>query len=61
GCSKYPECDFVTWSKPVDGKACPECGGLLVHAKSAGENIGKCINEKCGATVSLDERDSSEE
>jgi DNA topoisomerase-1 len=61
GCSKYPECDFVTWSKPVEGKACPECGGLIVHAKSAGENIGKCINEKCAATVSLDERDSSEE
>lgn len=30
GCSGYPDCDFVSWSKPVAQK-CPNCGGLLVQ------------------------------
>ena len=25
GCSRYPECDFVDWNKPVDHQ-CPKCG-----------------------------------
>ncbi|MBN1349140.1 type I DNA topoisomerase [candidate division KSB1 bacterium] len=25
GCNKYPECDFVSWYKPVN-KKCPSCG-----------------------------------
>jgi DNA topoisomerase I len=25
GCSRYPECDFSTWNKPVDHQ-CPKCG-----------------------------------
>jgi len=30
GCSRYPECDFTSWDKPT-GKACPNCGGVLVE------------------------------
>lgn len=30
GCSRYPECDFTSWDKPI-GKACPNCGGVLVE------------------------------
>jgi len=29
GCSRYPDCDFVTWKQPVK-KPCPTCGGTLV-------------------------------
>jgi len=29
GCSNYPDCDFVSWNKPVD-EACKHCGELLV-------------------------------
>ena len=29
GCSKYPDCDFVSWNEPVAEK-CPECGAYLV-------------------------------
>jgi DNA topoisomerase-1 len=25
GCSRFPECDFVSWSKPVE-TLCPRCG-----------------------------------
>lgn len=32
GCSNYPECDFVSWDKPVS-RPCPKCEGLLVEKK----------------------------
>ena len=31
GCSKYPQCDFLTNQRPV-AAPCPECGGLMVHS-----------------------------
>lgn len=33
GCSLYPECEFVSWDKPV-GRDCPKCGHFLVEKKS---------------------------
>lgn len=33
GCDRYPECDYVSWDKPV-AKRCPECGGLMVEKRS---------------------------
>jgi len=48
GCSRYPECDFVTWDQPSK-VSCPQCGGLLVEKKGAGKNtVLRCVNEKCG-------------
>jgi DNA topoisomerase-1 len=32
GCSRYPECDFTSWDKPV-GRPCPKCGQYLVEKK----------------------------
>ena len=29
GCKSYPECNFMSWSKPTDEK-CPECGKELI-------------------------------
>jgi DNA topoisomerase-1 len=29
GCSRYPDCDFVSWNQPT-GEKCPDCGGLLL-------------------------------
>lgn len=43
GCIKSPECDFMSWLKPVDTK-CPKCGGYMVEK---GRNI-VCANDKCG-------------
>jgi DNA topoisomerase-1 len=31
GCSRYPDCDFVSWNKPA-GEDCPECGSYLVYS-----------------------------
>lgn len=33
GCDRYPDCDYVSWDRPV-AKRCPECGGLMVEKRS---------------------------
>ncbi|MGG1679745.1 type I DNA topoisomerase [Neobacillus sp. NRS-1170] len=32
GCTKYPECEFISWDKPLP-RTCPKCEGLLVEKK----------------------------
>ncbi|WP_449539997.1 type I DNA topoisomerase [Ferdinandcohnia sp. Marseille-Q9671] len=32
GCDQFPECDFLSWDKPLPRK-CPKCEGLLVEKK----------------------------
>ena len=43
GCENNPECDFMSWSRPVSEK-CPKCGGYMVVK---GNKIA-CANEQCG-------------
>jgi DNA topoisomerase I len=33
GCDRYPECEFISWDKPIS-RPCPKCEGLLVEKKS---------------------------
>ncbi|WP_174520454.1 type I DNA topoisomerase [Desulfolucanica intricata] len=46
GCSRYPECEFVTWDLPTNEK-CPECGSMMVQKNSKNKQILRCINEEC--------------
>ena len=32
GCSNYPECDFISWDKPI-GRDCPKCNHYLMQHK----------------------------
>ncbi|WP_039073950.1 type I DNA topoisomerase [Bacillus sp. MSP13] len=32
GCDRYPECEFVSWDKPIE-RECPKCGKMLVEKK----------------------------
>ena len=48
GCAEYPECNFVTWKRPVD-KTCPACdASYLVErvTKKAGRQL-ICEAENC--------------
>ncbi|HAG11131.1 MAG TPA: type I DNA topoisomerase [Desulfotomaculum sp.] len=48
GCSRYPECNFVTWYEPSPEK-CPRCGGLMVSKQNSGGHTRlSCINAECG-------------
>lgn len=35
GCSRYPECEFISWNRPI-GRRCPECNDILVEAGRRG-------------------------
>ena len=43
GCINNPDCEFMSWSKPVE-KKCPDCGKYMVQK---GSKI-VCSDEKCG-------------
>lgn len=57
GCEDNPECDFMSWQKPVS-KKCPKCGGYMVEK---GNKIA-CADETCGYTESkISENDNKKE
>ena len=33
GCDRYPDCEFVSWDKPI-ARPCPKCSKLLVEKKT---------------------------
>ncbi len=41
GCANYPNCDFVSWKKPIQ-TPCPTCGGLLVIANKSQAQCTVC-------------------
>ena len=38
GCNRYPECDFVSWDKPI-ARPCPKCSHMLVEKKRKKQGI----------------------
>ncbi len=54
GCSRYPDCKFATWDKPVD-KACPICKKPYLiekNTKRQGDYL-TCVDRDCGYKESL--------
>lgn len=43
GCNHYPDCDFVSWDKPI-GRDCPKCNHYLVEKKVKGGKQVVCPN-----------------
>jgi len=41
GCSRYPECDFVSWDQPAP-RPCPRCSSLMVIKKKKNETVIHC-------------------
>lgn len=33
GCDRYPECEFISWDKPI-ARSCPKCDKMLVEKKT---------------------------
>ncbi len=48
GCEEYPECDFMSWQKPVQ-KPCPTCGNFMVEKG----NKLVCSDNNCGYTETV--------
>ncbi len=41
GCDRFPDCDFVSWDKPI-ARPCPKCDSLLVEKK-----VKKTVQVQC--------------
>jgi len=54
GCEHYPECDFVSWDRPVADK-CPLCGERMVLKSGAKDTFYHvCVNETCRHRVQIE-------
>ena len=54
GCEKYPECDFVSWDRPVADK-CPVCGDRMVLKSGPKDTLFHvCVNENCRHRVQVE-------
>lgn len=61
GCEHYPECDFVSWEKPVTQK-CPQCGSYMIEKRGRkGEVWHLCANETCRCRVEVPSTEEQEE
>lgn len=61
GCEKYPECDFVSWEKPVTD-VCPICGSYMVEKRGRkGEVWHLCANETCHHRIEVQQNDGDAE
>ncbi len=58
GCNQYPDCDYVSWDKPIE-KPCPSCGGLMVEKRVRGEAQHHCT--VCNHSESVEEVDEAVE
>jgi DNA topoisomerase-1 len=49
GCSRFPDCTYALWDKPLD-RACPRCGAPFLVEKTTKKEgvVVKCINPDCG-------------
>jgi DNA topoisomerase-1 len=55
GCTRYPECDFISHFKPIN-QNCPKCGQFLVEKYDKKNGSHKaCINPECDFLHSKDD------
>ncbi|MCD8301090.1 MAG: type I DNA topoisomerase [Clostridiales bacterium] len=52
GCENAPDCDFMSWMKPVNER-CPRCGGYMVEK---GNKLA-CADSDCGFVMSADNKE----
>ena len=52
-CSRFPQCKFATWDRPVP-KQCPRCGKpFLLEKKRRKETVLQCMDTACGYSEPL--------
>ena len=61
GCENYPDCDFVSWEKPIVDR-CPKCGSYMVEKPGKrGEVVHLCANETCRYKTSVPKPEEDED
>ena len=52
GCENNPECEFMSWNKPINEK-CPKCNSYMLE-KGGKKKIAICSNEDCRYSKELE-------
>ena len=55
GCTRYPDCEFTVWDKPID-KACPACASPFLVEKTSSKGVVTyaCANKECSYKEAAD-------
>jgi DNA topoisomerase-1 len=60
GCTKSPECDFISHIKPIN-QDCPKCGRFMVEKYDKRNGTHKaCINPECDYLHSAEEEEKGD-
>ena len=46
-----PNCDFISWDLPIEGKFCPDCGSYMVLKHFGKKAYPRCSNKDCVSNV----------
>ncbi len=60
GCSDYPECDFISWSKPT-GEICETCGSHMIEKITKSETKIICSNKECNKGITKEQSEENNE
>jgi DNA topoisomerase-1 len=60
-CSRYPDCQFVAWDRPLP-VPCPRCGAGFVTEKVTKRygTVRRCVKEECGWQQQVDTGDGGD-
>lgn len=56
-CTRYPDCKYAIWDKPIKDKPCPQCKHPFIterYTKKDGASL-RCPNKECGYTEKVPE------
>lgn len=60
GCENYPECEFMSWYKPMDEK-CPKCGKHLIEKGRKANRKAVCSDsDNCNYSRPLEENEENQ-
>jgi len=56
GCSRYPDCSFASWDRPV-ARPCPACGAKFLVERTTKKQgtLHLCLNSDCGFKEHVEE------
>lgn len=55
-----PECKFISWDLPIEGKKCDTCGSYMVLHRFRGKMYPRCANEDCPSRKARKKSDSGD-
>jgi DNA topoisomerase-1 len=55
-----PECDFISWDLPIEGRKCETCGSHMVWKSFKGRGFPKCGNRDCPTNANRRKKETTD-